>query len=308
MKNSTQPFFSVVIPSYNRSSLILKAIESVMSQSFTDFELLIADDCSTDDTEKVILNLNNPKISFFKNDVNKGNAGARNLGARNAKGTYVCYLDSDDQYHSNFLEKMYSLIQEGNNPGFLWCNVNRIDANGNNLNHSIPSNWDPMSKKDPYLFFLNGLNFGTDFGFTVRKDCFEKTGYFDESLRAAVDTDFILRIVQDYDFNFTREILVDTYDHEGERVRKNTSHKLKSYKIIIEKHKKIIEKHTHLLQRWNYKLMWLCYHNNEKKQARKYLKKALQSGKYKSLLAAGIFEIFPTEKAIEMHKKISKSI
>lgn len=308
MENSKPPFFSVVIPSYNRSGLILKAIESVMNQSFKDFELIVADDCSTDDSEKVIQSLNNSKISFFKNDVNKGNAGARNLGARNANGTYVCYLDSDDQYHPHFLQKMFSLIQDGNNPGFLWCNVNRIDADGNNLNHSIPSNWDPLRKKDPYLFFLNGLNFGTDFGFTVRRDCFDKTGFFDENLRAAVDTDFILRIVQDFNFNFTREILVDTYDHDGERVRKNSLQKLKSYQIIIEKHRSIIEKHQHLIQRWNYKLMWLNYHNSKKIEGRKYLKNAMSAGKYKAILAAMIFELFPADNAIYIHKYISKSL
>jgi len=203
---------------------------------------------------------------------------------------------------------MYSLIQEGNNPGFLWCNVNRIDANGKNLDHSIPKNWDPLSKKNPYLFFLNGLNFGTDFGFTVRRDCFETTGFFDENLRAAVDTDFILRIVQDFDFNYTREILVDTYDHEGERVRKNSLQKLKSYLIIIEKHRSIIEQHKHLIQRWNYKLMWLNYHNSKKNEARKYLKKAMGAGKYKAILAATIFELFPAESAINIHKRISKSL
>src|SRR5690606_36880034 len=104
-------------------------------------------------------------IHIIQNKVNKGNAGARNLGIKKAIGQYVCFLDSDDKYHDHFLEKMYNLIQKNNSPGFLWCNVNRIDADGKLLNHSAPAHWKPMGAKDPYIFFLNGLYFGTDFGF-----------------------------------------------------------------------------------------------------------------------------------------------
>lgn len=302
------PFFSVVIPTYNRAGIIGKSIESVLKQDFKDFELIIADDCSTDGTEEFIKGLNIPFLKFEKGETNKGNAGARNLGIRNSRGKYVTFLDSDDQYHDNFLQKMHDLIIGSNFPGFLWTNVNWIDIEGNVLDHSIPETWEPLKQKDPYLFFLKGLRFGTGYGFTVRRDCFDKTGYFDENLRTAVDTDFILRIVQDFNFNHCKEILVDTYDHVGERVRRDTSEKLKSYNIIIEKHRDTIEKHIELQHRWYHKLMWLNYHNGKKEEARKYLKLSLKAGKYKSALAAGIFEAFPREKAIDLHRKISAAL
>ena len=308
MSDINNPYFSIVIPSYNREKLILKAINSVVQQSFKDYEIIIADDCSTDNTREVVNGLSIPNLHFFQNEVNKGNAGARNLGAKNAKGKYICYLDSDDQYHPNFLEKMYDLIQNHNEPGFLWCNVNRIDENGNKLDHSAPSKWKPMEADDPYVFFLNGLYFGTDFGFTVRKDCFQKTGYFDENLRAAVDTDFMLRLVQDFDFAHTLDVLVDTYDHSGPRVRKDSSQKLRSYKIMLKKHQHIIDEYVHLQQRWYYKLMWLSYHNNQKKDARSYLKKSISCGNKKATVAAVLFEVFPVDTAIRLHKKISEKL
>lgn len=308
MSNNKNPYFSVVIPSYNREKLIEKAIQSVASQTYKDYEIIIADDCSTDRTKEVVEGLSIPNLSFYQNEINKGNAGARNLGARKANGRYVCYLDSDDQYHPDFLEKMFSLIQKYDEPGFLWCNVNRIDAQGNKLDHSAPEKWKPMEANDPYVFFLNGLFFGTDFGFTVRRDCFAKTGYFDENLRAAVDTDFMLRIVQDFDFAHTLEVLVDTYDHSGHRVRKDSSQKLRSYKLMIQKHNKTINEHQHLQRRWNYKLMWLCYHNNQKKDARYYLKRSVECGNKKALVAAGLFEVFPVKTAIKLHKKISEKL
>ena len=300
------PFFSVVIPSYNRDQLILKAINSVQVQTFKDFEIIIADDCSTDNTETSIRNLEIGNLTFLKNSVNKGNAGARNLGGSHAQGEYICYLDSDDQYHPDFLEKMYKLIHDNNKPGFLWCNVNRIDAHGKQVDHAAPANWKPMEADDPYVFFLNGLYFGTDFGFTVRKDAFEQVNKFDENIRAAVDTDFRLRIVQEYDFAHTLDVLVDTYDHAGERVRKDSSQKLRSYKLMLAKHKDTIEKHQKLQQRWYYKLMWLSYHNNQKKDARLYLKRSIKCGNKKAVIAAALFEIFPVDQAIKLHKQISE--
>lgn len=302
------PFFSVVIPTYNRAHLIFRAISSVEKQTFNNWELIIADDCSTDNTEQVIRKIGNEKIKFFKNISNKGNAGARNLGIINSSGKYICFLDSDDQYHQNFLEKMFLLINENNYPGFLWCNVNRIDVEGNNVDRSASAKWKPLEHKDPYIFFLKGLSFGTDFGFTVRRDCFQKTGYFDENLRVAVDTDFMLRIVQDFNFNHTTDILVDTYDHEGERVRQKTNEKLNSYQIMYKKHKNTIENNKSLKGSWNYKLMWLSYHNNKKKIAREYFRKSLKNQNKKTLITAALFEIFPVETAINLHKIISKSL
>jgi len=305
---SNKPFFTVVIPTYNRSTLLCKAINSVLGQTYQDWNLVIADDCSTDDTEEIIRPYLSDTITFFKNKKNIGNAGARNLGVKHANGSYICFLDSDDQYHPNFLQKMHDLIKENNNPGFLWSDVNRIDSNGELEDHTIPASWEPRNAKDPYLFFLGGLFFGTGYGFTVRSDCFETTGYFDEQFRTAVDTDFILRIVQDFNFEYTKEILVDTYDHDGDRVRKNSREKLKSYKILLEKHKSIIHQYPKLKQTWYYKLMWLSYHNGFKYEARKYLAKAVGAGKYKSFLTAGIFELLSKNKAIGMHKKISEAL
>lgn len=303
-----QPYFSVVIPTYNRQNLVEKAIRSVLNQLFKDFEIIVADDCSTDKTLEIVENLSVSNLRIFQNEVNKGNAGARNLGARNAKGKYICYLDSDDQYHPDFLEQMYRLIKKYDEPGFLWCNVNRIDAEGKKLDHSAPEKWKPMEAENPYVFFLNGLYFGTDFGFTVRRDCFEKVGFFDENLRAAVDTDFMLRIVQHFNFAHTLEVLVDTYDHTGHRVRKDSGQKLRSYKIMLEKHQETINKFPHLQKRWFYKLMWLCYHNNQKNNARMFLKKSISAGNKKAIIAAGLFEVFPVDKAIKLHKKISEKI
>lgn len=299
-----RPLFSVVIPTYNRADLIAKAIDSVINQSFTDWELIVADDCSTDTTislvrEKYV----DQKIKVYRNIQNGGNAAARNLGVNNSTGEYVCFLDSDDAYHPDYLEKMSRLIEDNNSPGFLWCNVNRVSEHGIIKPNTFPKHWKPLEVANPYHYFLKGIYFGTDFGLTVRRDCFDSE-MFDENLRVAVDTDLILRLVRKFNFAYTNEILVDTLDHSGARVRTGTNQKAHSYSIIIDKHPSVWTDKK-LFTRWNYKLMWLNYHSNHKKEARKYLTRLVKAGELKPSVLGLIFEALPNKLAISIHKKIS---
>ena len=91
---SNKPLISVIIPSYNREKLIVKAINSVLNQTFTDFEILIIDDASTDNTKQVIHDLNLENIRYFRLEKNGGQCIARNFGIKQAKGEYIAFLDS----------------------------------------------------------------------------------------------------------------------------------------------------------------------------------------------------------------------
>lgn len=297
--------FSIVIPVYNRAELLVRALESVLQQTRKEWELIISDDASTEDIRSVVERYPDARISYYRLAVNGGNAAARNQGARHASGDYICYLDSDDRYHPEFLEKMEALIIARNKPGFLWVNVNRVHPDGAIVPNTFPASWKPMQQDDPYRYFLKGIYFGTDFGFTVRRDCIRDLGYFDEQLRVAVDTDFILRAVKRFDFAYTDEILVDTFEHSGLRVRKNAGAKAASYDIIYAKHRAYIEKDNTLSYRWRYKLMWLNYHSSNKSNARKYWYTFLRSCNLKPALLGFIFEIFPVGLAITIHKRIS---
>jgi len=108
-----EPFFSVIIPAYNRANIILNTIESVTKQTFTNYEIVVVDDGSKDNTKDVIAQLNNPKVKYIY-QTNAERSAARNNGARNAKGQYLCFLDSDDFYLENHLETLYKHIQQNN--------------------------------------------------------------------------------------------------------------------------------------------------------------------------------------------------
>ena len=102
-------FFSIVIPTYNRAQLIVKAIESVLQQTFSDWELIIVDDGSTDNTKDVVQSYSDKRIIYLYQK-NAERSEARNNGIRNATGQYICFLDSDDYYMPDRLLKLHTEI------------------------------------------------------------------------------------------------------------------------------------------------------------------------------------------------------
>lgn len=108
------PTVSVIIPTYNRASCLGRSIRSVLSQSFSDFELIIVDDCSDDGTEQVVKLFSDSRIRYIKNPVNQGGAAARNLGIKAAKGRFVAFQDSDDVWFRDKLEKCMSTFSKEN--------------------------------------------------------------------------------------------------------------------------------------------------------------------------------------------------
>lgn len=111
MPRSTAPFFSIVLPTFNRAHLITRAIESVLAQTFTDWELLIVDDGSSDTTREAIQDhLLDPRISYSF-EVNSGPAMARNRGIASAHGEYITFIDSDDEYLPDHLQRRYDMLK-----------------------------------------------------------------------------------------------------------------------------------------------------------------------------------------------------
>ena len=112
MTPSNRPQVSVIIPTHNRASLLLRAIKSVLAQSFTDFELLIVDDGSSDDTPTVVAGLSDPRIRSFRHSRSRGSAASRNTGIANAVGEYLAFLDDDDEFLPTKLEEQVQALEE----------------------------------------------------------------------------------------------------------------------------------------------------------------------------------------------------
>ena len=123
---------SIISPSYNCEKFIAKTIDSVLAQTYENWELIIVDDCSTDNTDAVVAKYNDKRIKYLKNDKNSGAAVSRNRALREAKGRWIAFLDSDDLWLPEKLEKQIHFM-ESNGYHFSYTNYEEIDEDGNKL-------------------------------------------------------------------------------------------------------------------------------------------------------------------------------
>ena len=124
---------SVIMPSWNTADLIGESIRSVQAQTYPDWELIIVDDCSTDDTAAVVAAFDDERIRFFENETNSGAALSRNRGLREARGEWIAFLDSDDLWMPDKLEKQIAFMRANDYP-LSYTEYDKIDEGGNPLN------------------------------------------------------------------------------------------------------------------------------------------------------------------------------
>ncbi len=192
---------SVVIPTYNRAFFIKAAIDSVLSQIFRDFELIVVDDGSTDDTSGLLLSYGT-KIKVITK-ANKGPSAARNRGIKAAKGQWIAFLDSDDVWKPDKLEKQVQFIKD--NPDIKICQTEEIwIRNGKRVNprkkHEMHSGW--IYEQCLPLCIVSPSSV------MIHREVFEKVGFFDETMLACEDYDLWLRIAPHYPICLVREKLI----------------------------------------------------------------------------------------------------
>ncbi len=148
-----QILFSVIIPTYNRASLLRKAIQSLVVQTSNDWELLVIDDGSTDNTRDVVNSFDDSKIHYFYQQ-HKERSTARNLGIKNAKGQYICFLDDDDYFLPDHLKILEKNIREKNYPVAIF-RTGMISKYSNKV--VLSPFYDPQTSKHPIPFFLKNM-------------------------------------------------------------------------------------------------------------------------------------------------------
>ena len=214
MAKSKKVFVSVIIPTFNRADWIKYAIDSVLNQTYSNFELIIVDDGSTDNTRDVIAQYGDSIRYFFQE--NKGPAAARNLGIINARGSYICFLDSDDQWLKQKLEEQIKLVVV--NPEIKVCYTNEIwIRRGVRVNprkiHQKFSGW--IYQRCLPLCIISPSSV------MVHQHVFEKVGLFDEKMTVCEDYDLWLRVSHHYPITFIEKPLIIKYGgHEDQLSRK----------------------------------------------------------------------------------------
>jgi glycosyltransferase involved in cell wall biosynthesis len=208
------PKVSIVIPTYNRACLLRKAIFSVLNQTYRDFEIIVVDDASNDNTIDVISALNNKKIKYVRNEYNKGEAGARNTGILNTNGQYIAFLDDDDEWFPKKLELQVDKIE--NSPqktGLIYTSIIRCYYKENKLIRKYQSI--ALHKGETYHILMKLNIIGTPSCVLIRRKCAERIGLFDSAIAYGLDYDYWIRISKHFDIDYLAEPLVKYRIHEN---------------------------------------------------------------------------------------------
>lgn len=195
------PFFSVIIPSFNRMPFLKIAVDSVLNQNSRDFEIIIIDDGSTDKTKEIIRNLNDKRVKYFYQK-NKGPASARNTGIKKAKGKFICFLDSDDRFRKDKIAITRKSIDE-----FTDYKIFHTEELWYRNGAYLPQKKE--HKKPSGFVFKQALKICSVSMSTacINKEVFDKIGGFDESFPVCEDYEFWLRAALQFKVKLIPEYL-----------------------------------------------------------------------------------------------------
>lgn len=241
-----KPFFTVVIPTHNRSNLLKRAVVSVLNQTFDDFELIIVDDHSTDNTSSVVSSFSDPRIQYMINQRTKGACGARNTGIFSAKGKWVAFLDDDDAWLPEKLEFQYDLAQNINETVGLICTDYAVYKNEQDkpvISKNRPSGW----VRDKLLY---GGIIGNLSSVCVRTEILSALEGFDEHFPSKQDQDLYLKVAELSEFNYIPKTLVLAYQEKRkDRIGLNPKKKLEGNVMFRKKYARLIDQNIRLRHR-----------------------------------------------------------
>lgn len=200
---------SVIIPTYNREKTILRALNSVLNQTYSNIEVLVIDDGSTDATAELVKGIKDERVNYIVLEKNGGPSNARNAGVQMAEGEWIAFQDSDDCWHKDKLEKQIAYAKEHPEYTMIYCMYNAILENGEQL-IIPPKPWmNPMDgNMVRTLLQRNMIGAPT---ILAKKEAFLETGGFDTSYKALEDWDFAIRFALENEIGFVTEALMDCY-------------------------------------------------------------------------------------------------
>jgi glycosyltransferase involved in cell wall biosynthesis len=207
------PRISVIIPTYNRADLVGETIESVLRQTFDDFEIIIVDDGSTDATKEVVRRFDG-SIKYLYQE-NHGRCYARNKGFEASSGDYVCFLDSDDVLNPRMIERQVSLLESKSDLGFVYSDYQFINRAGEILPKPEIYSAHPLRRGKIFQFLICLDFIPSPSAVLARRGCINATGLFDPSLNNAEDWDWLLRMTSVYETDYVPEPLCLIRKHDG---------------------------------------------------------------------------------------------
>lgn len=236
------PMASIIVPTHNRPDMLKETIQSILDQTFQDFEVIVVNDAGQD-VSSVVEAFNSPKLSYLSHETNKGLAGARNTGLRAARGTYIAYLDDDDIFYPDHLDTLVTFLQESGEK------VAYTDAFRAHQAMQGDGTYVVTERDVPYSFDFNfkDILIGNFIPVTcIMHDikCIHEAGYFDESLHSHEDWDLWIRMSQKYAFHHIKKLTCEFRWRED-----GTSMTSSKEPEFISTQERIYEKYQHISSR-----------------------------------------------------------
>jgi len=264
------PIVSVIIPTYNRAYLIDKAINSVLSQTYRDYEIIVIDDASTDNTREVVESFTDSRINYIFHANNLGVSAARNTGIKASRGKYIALLDSDDEWLPEKLEKQVVILHNESSEVGVVCSwqFNIKDNDEYICKGCLP-------KKEGFIYeYLLSKNYLSVPTVLIRKECFEKVGLFDDLLNGQEDWDMWIRISKYYKFVLIKIPLVKRRLHPGQ-ISNNLEAKIITAQTILEKYSKELQSRAYANSKHHFYIGNRLCHMGKTKEGQIFLVKAI---------------------------------
>jgi len=234
--NFNNPTISIIIPTINRSHLISRSIESILNQTYQNFEIIIVDSSQNEETKKIIENFQKfgKRIIFFSFREKRGIAAARNFGIKKSNGEYLAFQDDDDEWLPDKIEKQIQVFKNLNSDSEVGVVYTGFYTFEGNKKFYIPKEDVLLREGDIHKELLKG-NFVSTQTMLIHKRCFAKAGLFNENLPSFEDWEFAIRVSKFFRFRIIDEPLVNAYIQEDSNSR-NINNYVRSLEIIIKEH------------------------------------------------------------------------
>lgn len=300
---------SVIIPTYKRADKLKNAIESVLNQTYNKFEVLVVNDNEPGDEystrlEELLSSIKDERVFLINQEEHKNGAAARNAGINRAKGEFIAFLDDDDTWIKEKLQKQISIFKNDPEVGLVTTGVYYVYVNEKVIYESIPNVNGDVSKD----ILISNCVGGTQA--MVRKKVLDQVGGFDENLKALQDYELWIRVCQLTKVATVKEPCINYFNYRGtNQISQVTKNYEMSFKYISEKHSKLIENLTYeeKKRRANASLLLLAnkaMRNNNKKTAIQYAMKAFKAKPSLKAIVYGIMSLFNYRVILKARKKM----
>lgn len=247
-----EPLVSVVVPTYGRSTLLERALRSVLAQTYSNWELLVVDDNESGssaraETERLLARYEiDPRVHYIRHETNAGGSQARNTGISAAEGAYVAFLDDDDEWLPTKLEVQCRLLEDlPQRVAAAYCGYS-VQSSALARVTAVPA----CSYRRPYPRILVDNFIGTTSTLICRKSALEEIGMFDTALPAAQDRELLIRLCRSYEIACVNEPLVRFNWHDGARVTKQLGKKLEAQETLYRRYAADLKQNRRLHSRY----------------------------------------------------------